>query len=73
MATTGEMTYREHFGKLRFHEVLPGDKVAPKPDEFVATPYSGSRCRLAGDWCAGGICRRQVDSMDGENPRPEAA
>jgi hypothetical protein len=27
--------YREHFGELRFHEALLGDKAIPIPDEVI--------------------------------------
>ncbi len=35
MATTGDLTYREHFGDLRFHDALLPGKVIPIPDEAV--------------------------------------
>jgi hypothetical protein len=35
MATMGNVTYREQFGELRFHEALLGDKVVPIPDEVI--------------------------------------
>jgi hypothetical protein len=35
MATMGDVTYREHFGELRFHEALLGDRVIPIPDELI--------------------------------------
>lgn len=35
MATTGEITCREHFGELRFHEALLPGKVVPIPDEAI--------------------------------------
>ena len=35
MAKTGEITCREHFGELRFHEALLPDKVMAIPDEAI--------------------------------------
>jgi hypothetical protein len=34
MATTGNLTYREHFEELRFHKALH-DKAIPIPDEAI--------------------------------------
>ena len=35
MATTGDLTCREHFGELRFHEALLPGKVIEIPDEAI--------------------------------------
>ena len=35
MATTGDLTCREHFGELRFHETLLPGKVIEIPDEAI--------------------------------------
>ena len=35
MATAGDLTCREHFGELRFHEALLPGKVVEIPDEAI--------------------------------------
>jgi len=35
MSKTGDLTYRQHFGELRFHEALLPGKVIPIPDEAI--------------------------------------
>jgi hypothetical protein len=51
MATTGNVTCREHYGELRFHEALLGGKVIAIPDEAIGVPKIwreiGELCRQA--------------------------